>query len=82
VRLQLFALACNLGGFRHYLALPRNMKDWSLTTLRERATKIGVKGVQRAKYVTFQLAEVSLKRGLFQAILARIYRLRALPRAT
>ena len=32
VRLQLFALAYNLGNFLRQLALPREVKHWSLTT--------------------------------------------------
>ena len=81
MRLQLFALAYNLGNFLRHLALPRAIKHWSLTTLREKAIKIGAKVVQHAKYVTFQLAEVAIKRDIFQAILARIDRLRPLPQA-
>jgi len=34
-RLQLFVLAYNLGHFLRRLALPRGIKHWSLTTLRE-----------------------------------------------
>ena len=34
VRLQLFALAYNLGNFLRVLALPRDLKAWCLTTLR------------------------------------------------
>ena len=41
-RLQLFALAYNLGNFLRRLALPRSVKHWSLTTLRrEVAVVIG-----------------------------------------
>ncbi|MAD79287.1 MAG: IS1380 family transposase, partial [Planctomycetaceae bacterium] len=36
VRLQLFALAYNLGNFLRRLVLPRPMKTWSMTTLREK----------------------------------------------
>ncbi len=36
VRLQLFALAYNLGNFLRRLALPGSVKQWSLTTLREK----------------------------------------------
>ena len=82
VRLQLFALAYNLGNFLRRLALPRRIGHWSLTTLREKAIKIGAKVVRRSRYVTFQLAEVAIKRDLFEAILRRIGRLRPLPRAT
>jgi len=49
-RLQLFALAYNLGNFLRRLALPRSVKHWSLTTLREKLIKIGAKVVRRARY--------------------------------
>ena len=51
VRLQLFALAYNLGNFLRRLALPRSVKHWSLTTLREKLVKIGAKVVCHARYV-------------------------------
>src|ERR1700730_1594288 len=41
VRLQLHALAYNLGNFLRTLATPEPIKDWSLTTLKERLIKIG-----------------------------------------
>ncbi len=82
VRLQLFALAYNLGNFLRRLVLPRPMKSWTMTTLREKLIKIGAKVVRHAKYVTFQMAEVAVPRRLFRAILERIRRLAALsPRA-
>ncbi|MFV1969311.1 MAG: IS1380 family transposase [Pirellulaceae bacterium] len=74
-RLQLFALAYNLGNFLRRLALPHDVKHWSLTTLREKLVKIGAKVTRHAKYVTFQLAEVAVPRRLFAAILDRIARL-------
>ena len=74
-RLQLFALAYNLGNFLRRLALPRDVEHWSLTTLREKLVKIGAKVTRHAKYVTFQLAEVAVTRNLFAAILERIARL-------
>lgn len=77
-RLQLFALAYNLANFLRRLALPQDVKHWSLTTLREKLVKIGAKVTRQAKYVTFQLAEVAVTRNLFAAILDRIARL-ALP---
>ena len=61
------------------LALPRPVRTWSLTTLREKLIKIGAKVVHHARSVTFQLAEVAVPRALFAAILARIGRLRAAP---
>ena len=39
VRLQRFALAYTLGNFLRQLALPREVKHWSLTTLRERPSR-------------------------------------------
>jgi hypothetical protein len=75
VRLQLFALAYNLANFLRRLALPRGVKHWSLTTLREKLVKIGAKVTQHAKYVTFQLAEVAIPRPLFREILRNIARL-------
>ena len=76
VRLQLFALAYNLGNFLRRLALPRAVKHWSLTTLREKLIKIGAKVVTHSRYVIFQMAEVAVPRWLFGAILERIRRLR------
>jgi hypothetical protein len=76
VRLQLFALAYNLGNFLRRLALPRSVKHWSLTTLREKLVKIGAKVVAHSRYVFFQMAEVAVPKRLFQAILERIRRLR------
>lgn len=72
--LQLFALACNLGNFLRRLALPRSVKHWSLTTLREKLIKIGAKVVTHSGYVIFQMAEVAVPRELFAAILDRIQR--------
>ena len=76
VRLQLFALAYNLGNFLRRLALPRAVKHWSLTTLREKLIKIGAKVVTHSRYVIFQMAEVAVPQWLFRAILERIRRLR------
>ncbi|HUE15149.1 MAG TPA: IS1380 family transposase, partial [Planctomycetaceae bacterium] len=70
-RLQLFALAYNLANFLRRLALPKSVRHWSLTTLREKLIKIGAKVTQHAKYVTFQMAEVAIPRQLFQTILKR-----------
>jgi hypothetical protein len=77
VRLQLFALAYNLGNFLRRLALPRSAKHWSLTTLREKLIKIGAKVVTHARYVIFQMAEVAVPRWLLRVIPERIRRLRA-----
>ena len=79
VRLQLFALAYNLGNFLRRLPLPDGVKHWSLTRLREKLVKIGAKLVRHAKYVVFQMAEVAIPRPLFATILRRIGRLCPVP---
>ena len=82
VRLQLHVLAYNLGNLLRRLALPASVKHWTLTTLREKLIKIGTKMVRHARYVTFQLAEVAIPRGLYRAILRRIRQFAAIcPRA-
>ena len=43
VRLQLHALAYNLANFMRTLALPEEVEQWSLTTLREKLVKIGAR---------------------------------------
>ena len=75
VRLQLFALAYNLGNFLRRLALPRSISHWSLRTLQTKLIKIGAKVVRHARYTCFQMAEVSISRNLFSAIFRRIRRL-------
>jgi Transposase DDE domain group 1 len=79
VRLQLFALAYNLANFLRSLALPQEVEQWSLTTLREKLVKIGARIVRHGRYVVFQLAEVPVPRWLFAEILRRIDRLRGSP---
>jgi len=79
VRLQLHALAYNLGNFMRTLALPKEVEHWSLTTLREKLVKIGAKVVSHGRYVTFQLAEVAVPRDLFREILRLIDDLRRRP---
>jgi len=79
VRLQLHALAYNLANFMRTLALPKEVEHWSMTTLREKLVKIGAKVVRHGRYVTFQLAEVAVPRGLFEIILRLIDDLRRRP---
>ena len=69
VRLQLHALAYNLANFMRTLALPEAVKQWSLTSLREKLVKIGAKVVRHGRYVIFQMAEVAVPRTLFAEIL-------------
>ena len=78
VRLQLFALAYNLGNFMRRLVLPCKIQQWTLTTLREKLVKIGARGVKHSGYFIFQMAEVFVNRFLFGKILDRIDRLRYL----
>ena len=66
----------NLGNFLRQAVLPRSVRHWTLTTLREKLIKIGAKVVRHAGQIKFQMAEVSVPRELFRAILARIGRLR------
>jgi hypothetical protein len=76
VRLQLHALAYNIANFLRTLALPKEIEQWSLTTLREKLVKIGARIVRHGRYVVFQLAEVAVPRVLFAKILRRIDGLR------
>jgi hypothetical protein len=79
VRLQLFALAYNLANFLRSLVLPKDVAQWTLTTLREKLVKIGARIVRHGRYVVFQLAEVAVPRALFATVLRRIDRLRGPP---
>jgi hypothetical protein len=78
-RLQLFALAYNVGSFLRRLALPKGVRQWSLTMLKEKLVPIGAKVTRHAKYVMLQLAEVAVPRQLFAPILKRIGRLKNSP---
>jgi Transposase DDE domain group 1 len=60
VRLQLHALAYNLGVFLQGAELPEEIADWSLTSLQTRLIKIGARVVRHARAITFQLAEVAI----------------------
>ena len=82
VRLQLHALAYNLGNFLRTLATPEPIKDWTLTTLKEKLIKIGAKVVSHGRYVAFQMAEVAIPRDLFADILRMIAELRPPPLAS
>ena len=74
-RLQRFALAYHRANFLRPLILPKPIKRWTPTTLREKLIKIGAKVVAHAKYLTFQLAEVAVPKKLFARVLERIARL-------
>ena len=79
VRLQLHALAYNLGNFLRTLATPEPIRDWSLTSLKEKLIKIGAKVISHGRYVAFQMAEVAIPRQLFADILRLIAELRPPP---
>jgi hypothetical protein len=68
-----------MANFLRTLALPDEVQQWSLTTLREKLVKIGAKIVRHGRSVTFQMAEVMVPRELFQQILAAIGTLRPSP---
>ena len=76
VRLQLHALAYNLGNFMRTLAMPKTAEPWSLTSLREKLIKIGARSLATA---AFQMAEVAVPKQIFREILSLIVRLRAPP---
>jgi hypothetical protein len=69
----------NLSEVERYSAMPRMAEPWSPTSLREKLIKIGAKVVSHGRYVTFQMAEVSVSRQMFADILSLIARLRAPP---
>jgi hypothetical protein len=81
VRLQLHALASQSANFLRTLALPAEVAQWSMTTLRERLVKVGAKVVRRGRSITFQIAEAMMPCRLFQQILTAISTLRPLPPA-
>ena len=59
---------------RHFLrtlATPEPIKNWSLTSLKEKLIKIGAKVVSHGCYVAFQIAEVAIP-GNYQEILRLI----------
>jgi hypothetical protein len=76
VRLQLHALAYNLGNFLRTLARPEPISDWSMTTQQDKLIKIGARVVGHARYVAFQMAEASISRHLFAEIKRLIAELR------
>ena len=79
VRLQLHALAYNLGNFLRTLATPEPIRHWSLTSLKDKLIKIGARLVSHGRYVAFQRAEVAVPRALFADILRLIAGLRPPP---
>ena len=68
-----------LATFSARLQHRRPIKDWSLTSLKEKLLKIGAKVVSHGRYVVFQMAEVAIPRQMFQEILRLIAELRPQP---
>jgi hypothetical protein len=79
VRLQLHAPAYNLGNFLRTQATPEPIKDWSLTSLKEKLIEIGAKIVSHGRYFAFQMAEVAIPKNLFADIRRMIAELRPPP---
>lgn len=80
VRLQLHALAYNLGVFLQSVELPVEIADWSLTSIQSRLIKVGARVVYHARKITFQLAEVAVSGALFRQILTAIRNIKPPPR--
>ena len=72
IRLQLHALAYNLGVFLQGKDLPEQIADWSLTSLQPRLIKIGAMILRQTRAITFQLAEVAVNAALFNSIITAI----------
>jgi hypothetical protein len=67
-----YAPPTHLGNILRTLATPEPIKDWSMTSLKEKLIKIGAKVVSHGRYVAFQMAEVAIPRNLFADILRLI----------
>jgi len=71
-RLWLSVLAYNPGNLWRWLALPKAVCNWSLTSLQQRLVKTGGRLVKHARYYWLLLAESHLTRRLFAGMLAKI----------
>jgi len=72
VRLWLSLIAYNLGNLWRRLALPREIGNWSLTSLQRRLVKTGGRLIKHARYYWLLLAESHLTRRLFAGMLRKI----------
>src|SRR5262249_45679090 len=79
VRLQLHALAYNLGNFLRTQATPKRVKGGPRTSWKEKLRKIGEKVHTHGRFVLFQMAEVAIPPQMFQEILGFIAELRPQP---
>ena len=80
VRLQLHALAYNLGVFLQGVDLPEEIAYCSLSSIQSRLIKIGARVVRHARKITFQLAEVTVSGKLFEQIISAIRNIKPPPR--
>jgi hypothetical protein len=67
------------GSVEHRRHPKPSIKDWSLTSLKEKLIKIGAKVVSHGRYVVFQMAGVAIPRQMFEEILRLIAQLRPQP---
>ena len=65
-------IAYKLGNLWRRLVLPKNIENWSLTSLQQRLVKTGGRLVKHARYYWLLLAESHLTRRLFGAMVRRI----------
>ena len=65
--------------FLRTLATPEPIKDWPLTSLKEKLIKIGAKVISHGRSIAFQMAEVAIPRQMFPEILRLIAELRPKP---
>jgi len=72
VRLWLSLIAYNLGNLWRRLALPKGIRNWSLTSLQQRLVKTGGRLIKHARYYWLLLAESHLTRRLFTGMLRKI----------
>ena len=68
-----------MGRFETRWLTAEPIKDWSLTSLKEKLIKIGAKIVSHGRYVAFQMAAVAISRQMFEEILRLIAALRPQP---
>jgi hypothetical protein len=74
--IEAIAAKANLGNFLRILATPEPIKNWWLTSLKEKLIKIGAEIVSHGRYVAFRMAEVTISKNLFADILRMIAELR------
>jgi hypothetical protein len=65
-------LAHNLANFMQTLALPKEVEQWSLTTIREKLVKIGASVIAHGLYVSFPMMAVAVPRDVSRKILRLI----------